>query len=99
MQISHMTSCTMMGSGGLVVSSESDCMVDVACYFLHFTCDRCISCTECAKACPLIIKSGEFPVRHLSATCLTGVGQLFDKCQTAVRHLSDGATFFIRWCK
>ena len=38
----------MMGSGGLVVLSESDCMVDVARYFLSFTCDQsCGKCTFC----------------------------------------------------
>ncbi|MDR2679444.1 MAG: NAD(P)H-dependent oxidoreductase subunit E [Tannerella sp.] len=38
----------MMGSGGLVVLSEDDCMVDVARYFLGFTCDQsCGKCTFC----------------------------------------------------
>ena len=38
----------MMGSGGLVVLSERDCMVDVARYFLSFTCDQsCGKCTFC----------------------------------------------------
>jgi NADH-quinone oxidoreductase subunit F len=38
----------MMGSGGLVVLSEEDCMVDVARYFLSFTCDQsCGKCTFC----------------------------------------------------
>lgn len=38
----------MMGSGGLVVLSENDCMVDVARYFLSFTCDEsCGKCTFC----------------------------------------------------
>ena len=38
----------MMGSGGLVVLSDSDCMVDVARYFLSFTCDQsCGKCTFC----------------------------------------------------
>jgi len=38
----------MMGSGGLVVLSEEDCMVDVARYFLSFTCDQsCGKCTLC----------------------------------------------------
>ncbi|MDR0995743.1 MAG: 4Fe-4S binding protein, partial [Tannerella sp.] len=38
----------MMGSGGLVVLSESDCMVDMARYFLSFTCDQsCGKCTFC----------------------------------------------------
>ncbi|MDR0415622.1 MAG: NAD(P)H-dependent oxidoreductase subunit E [Prevotellaceae bacterium] len=38
----------MMGSGGLVALSEADCMVDVARYFLAFTCDQsCGKCTFC----------------------------------------------------
>jgi NADH-quinone oxidoreductase subunit F len=38
----------MMGSGGLVALSENDCMVDVARYFLSFTCDQsCGKCTFC----------------------------------------------------
>jgi len=39
---------TMMGSGGMVALDESDCMVDVARYFLEFTqnqsCGKCIFC-------------------------------------------------------
>ncbi|MBK8977247.1 MAG: NAD(P)H-dependent oxidoreductase subunit E [Planctomycetes bacterium] len=38
----------MMGSGGFVVLDDTDCMVDVARYFLHFTqtqsCGRCTPC-------------------------------------------------------
>lgn len=38
----------MMGSGGLVVLSEKECMVDVARYFLSFTCEQsCGKCTFC----------------------------------------------------
>jgi NADH-quinone oxidoreductase subunit F len=38
----------MMGSGGLVVLNEKDCMVDVARYFLSFTCEQsCGKCTFC----------------------------------------------------
>ncbi|OPZ23789.1 MAG: NADP-reducing hydrogenase subunit HndC [Lentisphaerae bacterium ADurb.BinA184] len=38
----------MMGSGGLVVLDESDCMVDIARYFLAFTQDQsCGKCTFC----------------------------------------------------
>ena len=38
----------MMGSGGLVVLDESDCMVDIARYFLSFTQDQsCGRCTFC----------------------------------------------------
>jgi NADH:ubiquinone oxidoreductase subunit F (NADH-binding) len=38
----------MMGSGGLLVMDETDCMVDIARYFLTFTCDQsCGKCTHC----------------------------------------------------
>jgi NADH-quinone oxidoreductase subunit F len=38
----------MMGSGGLVVLNENDCMVDVARYFLNFSCEQsCGKCTFC----------------------------------------------------
>lgn len=38
----------IMGSGGLVVLGESSCMVDVARYFLRFTCEEsCGKCTFC----------------------------------------------------
>jgi NADH-quinone oxidoreductase subunit F len=38
----------MMGSGGLVVLNEKDCMVDVARYFLNFSCEQsCGKCTFC----------------------------------------------------
>ncbi|MCX6304905.1 MAG: 4Fe-4S binding protein [Bacteroidetes bacterium] len=39
---------TMMGSGGMIVLDEADCMVDIAHYFLSFTqsqsCGRCTFC-------------------------------------------------------
>jgi NADH-quinone oxidoreductase subunit F len=38
----------MMGSGGLIVLDESDCIVDIAKYFLSFTQDQsCGKCTFC----------------------------------------------------
>ncbi|MFA8344135.1 MAG: NAD(P)H-dependent oxidoreductase subunit E, partial [Rhodothermaceae bacterium] len=38
----------MMGSGGLLVMDENDCMVDIARYFLEFTCEQsCGKCTFC----------------------------------------------------
>lgn len=39
---------SMMGSGGLIVMDESDCMVDIAKFFLEFTQDEsCGKCTPC----------------------------------------------------
>ncbi len=38
----------MMGSGGLIVMDENDCMVDIAKFFLEFTVDEsCGKCTPC----------------------------------------------------
>ncbi len=38
----------IMGSGGLVVLDDSDCMVDIARYFLHFTqAESCGKCSFC----------------------------------------------------
>lgn len=39
---------TMMGSGGMIVMDEDDCMVNVAKFFLEFTLDEsCGKCTPC----------------------------------------------------
>jgi NADH:ubiquinone oxidoreductase subunit F (NADH-binding)/(2Fe-2S) ferredoxin len=39
---------SMMGSGGMIVMDEDDCMVDIAKYFLDFTMDEsCGKCTPC----------------------------------------------------
>lgn len=44
----------MMGSGGLVVADETNCMVEMARYFLNFTtdesCGKCTPCREGTKA-------------------------------------------------
>ncbi len=44
---------SMMGSGGMVVADEDNCMVDMAKYFLSFTqtesCGKCIPCREGTK--------------------------------------------------
>ena len=38
----------MMGSGGLLVMDDSDCMVEIARYFVDFTCHQsCGKCTHC----------------------------------------------------
>lgn len=44
---------SMMGSGGMVVTDEDNCMVDMAKYFLAFTqaesCGKCVPCREGTK--------------------------------------------------
>ena len=45
----HLTAAgSMMGSGGMIVMDEDDCMVSVAKFYLEFTCDEsCGKCTPC----------------------------------------------------
>jgi NADP-reducing hydrogenase subunit HndC len=39
---------SMMGSGGMIVMDEDNCMVDIAKFFLQFTCDEsCGKCVPC----------------------------------------------------
>ncbi|MDO4594258.1 MAG: NADH-ubiquinone oxidoreductase-F iron-sulfur binding region domain-containing protein [Tissierellia bacterium] len=44
---------SIMGSGGMVVMDENTCMVDIARFFLEFTCDescgKCVPCREGTK--------------------------------------------------
>lgn len=41
---------SMMGSGGMIVMDENNCMVDVARFFLDFTVDEsCGKCTPCRE--------------------------------------------------
>jgi NADP-reducing hydrogenase subunit HndC len=44
---------SMMGSGGMIVMDEDNCMVDVARYFIEFLCDescgKCVPCREGTK--------------------------------------------------
>ena len=46
--IAYATLLSMMGSGGLIVMDEDDCMVDIAKFFLEFTVEEsCGKCTAC----------------------------------------------------
>jgi NADH-quinone oxidoreductase subunit F len=44
---------SMMGSGGMIVMDEDNCMVDIAKYFIHFlegeSCGKCVPCREGLK--------------------------------------------------
>lgn len=41
---------SMMGSGGMIVMDEDNCMVDIARFYLDFTCDEsCGKCTPCRE--------------------------------------------------
>lgn len=47
----------MMGSGGMVVTDENNCMVEMARYFLNFTRDEsCGKCTPCREGIPRMLE-------------------------------------------
>ena len=47
----------MMGSGGLIVMDEDNCMVDIAKFFLEFTVDEsCGKCTPCRVGCKRLLE-------------------------------------------
>jgi ferredoxin len=63
---------SMMGSGGMIVMDESNCMVDVAKYFTNFlkdeSCGKCTSCREGIKRMHEIlteIADGKGSMEHL----------------------------------
>ena len=61
----------IMGSGGLVVLDDTDCMVDIARYFLEFTRDEsCGKCTSC--------RIGTMRLRELLDRICQGKGKLSD---------------------
>ena len=48
---------SMMGSGGLIVMDENNCMVDIAKFFLEFTVDEsCGKCTPCRIGCRRLLE-------------------------------------------
>jgi NADH-quinone oxidoreductase subunit F len=64
---------SMMGSGGMIVMDETDCMVNIAGYFIKFladeSCGKCVPCREGLRQMTFIydrITSGEGTVEDLS---------------------------------
>ena len=48
---------SMMGSGGMIVMDEDNCMVDIAKFFLEFTVDEsCGKCTPCRVGCKRLLE-------------------------------------------
>ncbi len=48
---------SIMGSGGMIVLDEDDCMVDVAKFFVQFTQDEsCGKCTPCREGCTRMLE-------------------------------------------
>ena len=62
---------SMMGSGGMVVIDDSTCMVDLACFFLRFTCEE-----SCGRCVPCRVGTGHL-VGILDSIC-AGRGEIAD---------------------
>lgn len=76
----------MMGSGGLIVLDETDCMVDIARYFLSFTQDQsCGKCTFC--------RIGTRKMLELLNKITTGKGTLedIDKLEELAHKTKQGS--------
>jgi NADH-quinone oxidoreductase subunit F len=76
---------SIMGSGGMVVLDEDNCMVDVARYFVEFThsesCGKCVPCrVGLNKALSILnaITKGEGTVEHLAL--LDELGRMVREC-------------------
>src|SRR4051812_48788935 len=78
-----------MGSGGVVVMDEDNCMVDVARYFIEFThsgsCGKCIPCRGTATEADL--ETLDELSRMIRDTSLCGLGQSApNPVLTTMRH-------------
>jgi NADP-reducing hydrogenase subunit HndC len=71
---------SMMGSGGLIVMDEDDCMVDIAKFFLEFTVDE--SCGKCAPC-----RIGTKRLLELLNKITSGNGEMEDL--TRIKELSE----------
>jgi len=76
----------MMGSGGLIVLDDTDCMVDIARYFLTFTHDE--SCAQC-KPC---FKGTKDMLDILDRICAgQGTRADLDELDAMAHHVHDGS--------
>ena len=76
----------MMGSGGLIVMDEDNCMVDIAKFFLDFTVDEsCGKCTPC--------RIGTKRMRELLEKITDGKATLddLDELETLAQYIKDNS--------
>ena len=66
----------MMGSGGLIVMDDSNCMVDIAKFFLDFTVDEsCGKCSPCRIGTRRMQEKLEELAHYIKENSLCGLGQ------------------------
>ena len=77
---------SMMGSGGLIVMDEDNCMVDIAKFFLDFTVDEsCGKCTPC--------RIGTRRLYELLEKITSGEGEMsdIDELEALAAHIKDNS--------
>ncbi len=77
---------SMMGSGGLIVMDEDNCMVDIAKFFLEFTVDE--SCGKCAPC-----RIGTKRLYEILEKITSGNGELsdIDKLEELCHHIKNNS--------
>ena len=77
---------SMMGSGGLIVMDEDNCMVDIAKFFLEFTVDEsCGKCTPCRVGTKRLLEMLN------KITSGTGTMEDIDKMEELCYYIKDNA--------
>ena len=85
---------SMMGSGGLIVMDEDNCMVDIAKFFLEFTVDEsCGKCTPCRIGTRRLLEILEQDHRAARAT-MEDLDKLEELC-----HLHQGTPPCAAWAR
>jgi len=76
----------MMGSGGLIVMDEDNCMVDIAKFFLDFTVDE--SCGKCSPC-----RIGTMRMKEILEKITSGNGTLedIDKLEELAKHVKENS--------
>ncbi|HEY8364083.1 MAG TPA: NADH-quinone oxidoreductase subunit NuoF [Haloplasmataceae bacterium] len=77
---------SMMGSGGMIVMDETTCMVDIARFFLDFTCDEsCGKCTPC--------REGTKRLKEILDKICKGKGTLedIDRLENLANYIKDNS--------
>lgn len=77
---------SMMGSGGMIVMDEDTCMVDIARFFLDFTCDEsCGKCTPC--------REGTMRLKEILDKICSGKGTMEDieRLENLASYITDNS--------
>ena len=77
---------SMMGSGGMIVLDEDNCMVDVAKFYMEFICDE-----SCGKCTPCRIGTKRLLEMLTKSTEGNGTMEMLDEMEELCNEVRDGA--------